>query len=147
VEAKDNPFEGWTRVESTSQPFGESRGGKVDVAYHPPAFLPDATPCTGMLDVSTLHKRGESAQISCLSAAEFVDQFWFGPWAAFTEHRREARRQERRVEFFLQNRMATRIQAVFHGRRDRARAELLQVIPHHETFSTTIQPPYSSTKG
>ena len=22
-----------------------------------------------------------------------------------------------------------------------------QVIPHHETFSTTIQPPYSSTKG
>jgi tetratricopeptide (TPR) repeat protein len=25
--------------------------------------------------------------------------------------------------------------------------ELLQVIPHHETFSTTIQPSYSSTKG
>jgi hypothetical protein len=23
----------------------------------------------------------------------------------------------------------------------------LQVIPHHDTFSTTIQPPYSSTKG
>ena len=21
------------------------------------------------------------------------------------------------------------------------------IIPHHETFSTTIQPPYSSTKG
>jgi hypothetical protein len=26
-------------------------------------------------------------------------------------------------------------------------AQLAQVIPHHETFSTTIQPPYSSTKG
>ena len=24
---------------------------------------------------------------------------------------------------------------------------LLEVIPHHETFSTTTQPPYSSTKG
>jgi hypothetical protein len=23
----------------------------------------------------------------------------------------------------------------------------MKVIPHHETFSTTIQPPYSSTKG
>jgi hypothetical protein len=22
-----------------------------------------------------------------------------------------------------------------------------RIIPHHETFSTTIQPPYSSTKG
>jgi hypothetical protein len=24
---------------------------------------------------------------------------------------------------------------------------LMQAIPHHETFSTIIQPPYSSTKG
>jgi hypothetical protein len=28
-----------------------------------------------------------------------------------------------------------------------ARRGLALSIPHHETFSTTIQPPYSSTKG
>jgi hypothetical protein len=29
----------------------------------------------------------------------------------------------------------------------RAAGSAAQVIPHHETFSTTIQPPYNSTKG
>jgi hypothetical protein len=36
------------------------------------------------------------------------------------------------------------------GARSRARAvhaATLEIIPHHETFRTTIQPPYSSTKG
>jgi hypothetical protein len=33
------------------------------------------------------------------------------------------------------------------GAESRRRADRRQLIPHHETFSTTIQPPHSSTKG
>ena len=94
--------------------------------YHPPVHYVTTIPLVGMLDVQKMHSEGEMTQVSAMSAAEFVDAFWFGRWEKFDENEKENRRQVRMVEFFLQNEYAGRIQAFVRGQRDRARVEVLR---------------------